>query len=75
MKGVDHRIDLDPVTGGQHHRLGHQRRLQHLVDDLDLVGLVGRQLFQNGNRRTAVRNPKSRTLTAASPGLLPCFHQ
>ena len=25
VEGVDHRVDLDPVAGGQHHGLGHQR--------------------------------------------------
>ena len=58
VEGLDHRVDLDAVAGGQHHGLGHQRRLQHLVDDLGLIGLVGAQLLQDGHRRAAVRNPE-----------------
>ena len=38
MEGLDDGVDLDAVAGGQHHRLGHQRGLQHLVDDLGLIG-------------------------------------
>ena len=56
VEGIDDRVDLDAVTGGQHHGLGHQRGLQHLVDDLGLIGLVGAQLLQHGDRRAAVRN-------------------
>ena len=54
VEGLDHRIDFDPVARRQHHGFGDQRRLQNLVDDLGLFGLVGRELFQNGNRRTPV---------------------
>jgi hypothetical protein len=71
VEGVDHRVDLDPVAGGQHHGLGHQRRLQHLIDDLGLIGFVGGQLLENRDRRAAMRHPNSRTLTARSPGPLP----
>ena len=58
VEGLDHRVDLDAVAGGQHHGLGHQRGLQHLVDDLGLIGLVGAQLLEHGHRRAAVRNPE-----------------
>ena len=47
VEGLDDGVDLDAVAGGQHHRLGHQRRLQDLVDDLGLIGLVGAQLLQD----------------------------
>ena len=56
VEGIDDRVHLDPVAGGQHHGLGHQRGLQHLFDDLGLIGLVGAQLLQHGDRRAAVRN-------------------
>ena len=58
VEGLDDRVDLDAVAGGQHHGLGDQRGLQHLVDDLGLIGLVGAQLLQHGHRRAAVRNPE-----------------
>ena len=58
VERVHHGVDLDPVTRRQHHGLGHQRRLQHSVDDLDLIGFVEAELFQDGDRRTAVRNPE-----------------
>ena len=58
VEGLDDGVDLDAVAGGQHHRLGHQRGLQHLVDDLGLIGLVGAQLLQHRHRRAAVRNPE-----------------
>ena len=38
-------------------RLGDQRRLQHVVDDLCLIGLIAK-LLQDGHRRAAVRNPE-----------------
>ena len=56
VERVHHRVDLDPVARRQHHRLGHQRRLQHPVDDLALIGFVDTELFQDGVRRTKVRN-------------------
>jgi hypothetical protein len=56
VEGVDDRVDLDAVAGREHHGLGHQRRLHDLVDDLDLLGFVGAELFQNGDRRAAVRH-------------------
>ena len=56
VEGLDHRVDLDAVARGQHHGLGHQRGLQHLVDDLGLIGLVGAQLLQHRHGRAAVRN-------------------
>ena len=58
VEGLDDGVDLDAVAGGQHHGLGHQRRLQHLLDDLGLFGLVGAQLLQDRHRRAAVRNPE-----------------
>ena len=58
VEGLDDRVHLDPVAGGEHHGLGHQRGLQHLVDDLGLIGLIGAQMLQHGHRRAAVRNPK-----------------
>ena len=58
VERLDDRVDLDAVAGGQHHGLGNQRRFQHLVDDLGLIGLVGAQLLQHGHRGTAVRNPE-----------------
>jgi hypothetical protein len=58
VERLDDRVDLDAVAGRQHHRLGHQRRLQHLVDDLELIGLVGAQLLQHRHRRAAVRHPE-----------------
>ena len=58
VEGLDDGVDLDAVAGGQHHRLGHQGGLQHLVDDLGLIGLVGAQLLQHRHRRAAVRNPE-----------------
>ena len=71
VEGVDHRVDLDPVAGGQHHRLGHQRRLQHLIDDLGLIGFVGGQLLENRDRRAAMRHPEQQdahgTITWPAP--------
>ncbi len=58
MECVDDGVDLDAVAGGQHHRLGDQRGLQHVVDDLGLIGLIGAELLQDGHRRAAVRNPE-----------------
>lgn len=58
VESVHHGVDLDPVTRRQHHRLGHKRRLQHLIDDFDLIGFIGAELFQDGNRCTAVRYPE-----------------
>ena len=58
VEGVDDGVDLDPVAGGQDHRLGHQRGLQHLLDDLDLVGIAGGELFENRDRSAAVRHPE-----------------
>ena len=58
VEGIDDRVDLDPVARGQHHGLGHQRGLQHLVDDLGLIGLLGAQLLQHRHRRATVRNPE-----------------
>ena len=58
VERLDDGVDLDAVAGGQHHRLGDQRGLQHLVDDLGLIGLVGAQLLQHRHRRAAVRNPE-----------------
>ena len=54
VERLDDGVDLDAVAGRQHHRLGHQRRLQHPLDDLGLIGLVGAQLLQNRHRRAAV---------------------
>ena len=56
VEGVDHGVDLDAVAGREHHGLGYQRRLHHPVDDLDLLGFVGAELLQNGDRRAAVRH-------------------
>ncbi len=47
VERLDDGVDLDAVAGGQHHRLGHQRRLQHLFDDLGLFGLIGAQLLKD----------------------------
>ena len=58
VERLDDRVNLDAVAGGQHHRLGHQRRLQHCVDDLGLIGLIGGQLLEDGDRRAAVRDPE-----------------
>ncbi|CAG7386518.1 hypothetical protein PICSAR78_03148 [Mycobacterium avium subsp. paratuberculosis] len=58
VERVHHRVDLDPVACRQHHRLGHQRGLQHPVDDLAVIGFVDTELFQDGDRRTTVRNPE-----------------
>ena len=58
VERLDDGVDLDPVAGRQHHRLGDQGRLQHLVDDLGLIGLVGAQLLKHRNRRAAMRNPE-----------------
>ena len=58
VEGLDDGVDLDAVAGGQHHRLGNQRGLQHLLDDLGLFGLVGAQLLEDRHRRAAVRNPE-----------------
>ncbi len=71
VEGVDHRVDLDPVAGREHHGLGHQRRLQHLVDDLDLVRLIGGQLLENGDRSASMRHPEQQdahgTITWPAP--------
>ncbi len=56
VEGVDDRVHLDAVAGREHHGLGHQRRLHDPVDDLDLLGFVGAELLQNGDRRAAVRH-------------------
>ena len=71
VERVHHRVDLDPVARRKQHDLGHQRRLQHPVDDLDLIGFVDAELFQDGDRRTAVRNPEEQdahgSITWAAP--------
>ena len=56
VEGVDDGVDLDAVAGGEHHGLGHQRRLHDPVDELDLLRFVGAELLQNGDGRAAVRD-------------------
>ena len=76
VEGVDHGVDLDAVARRQHHRLGHQRRLQHFLDQFRLIGVVGGELLENRDRRAAVRHPEQQdahdttTLMAPSNGCL-----
>ena len=58
MKSVDDGVDLDPIAGRQHHGFGDQWRLQHLLDEFDLIGLIGGELLEYGDRCAAVRHPE-----------------
>jgi hypothetical protein len=80
VERVDDRVDLDPVAGGQHHGLGHQRGLQQLVDELCLIGLIRTQLLQDRDGRTAVRNSEQQhahgfITTSTKVMVLPPGHQ
>ena len=74
VKSINDRIDLDPVAGRQDHRLGHQGRLEHPLNQLVLVRLIGDELFENRNRGAAVGNPEHQdahgTITWPAPSLL-----
>jgi hypothetical protein len=58
VERLDDGVDLDAVARGQHHRLGDERGLQYLIDDLGLIGLIGAQLLEDRHRRASVGNPE-----------------
>ncbi len=58
VERVDDRVDLHPVAGRQHHRLGDQRRLEDLTDQLGLIGFAGRQPLEHADRCASVRHPE-----------------
>ena len=74
VKGVDDGVHLNTITGRQQHDLGHQRRLQQPLDELDLIRFIREELLKDSDRCAAMRNPEQQdahgTITWPAPSLL-----
>lgn len=74
VEGVDDGVDLNPVAGRQDHRLGDERRLQHLLDDLYLIGFSGAELLEYGDGGATVRDPEEQDAHGNITWSAPCCH-
>jgi hypothetical protein len=56
VKGVDHGVDLDAVTGGDDHRLTDLRAVEKIFDQLRAIDVGDGEPLEYRHRRAAVRD-------------------
>ena len=65
VERVDDRVDLDPVAGGDDHRLGDVRRRQKLVDQLRTIGVGDSYPLEHRDGRASMRDPDEKNTHGA----------